>query len=100
MKSDFLIHIYRFFLVLVVFTPLSLKSQDFPISITGQVVDSNNMKPLENVHITSPESQIGVVSSANGKFELSIMDLPVTLVFSRLAYQDKQIRIKQKQIQI
>lgn len=96
MKSDFLIHIYRFFLIIIVFVPLSIKSQDFPIFITGQVVDSINLVPLENVHITSPESQIGVVSSSSGKFELSISDLPITLSFSRLAYQETQIRIERK----
>lgn len=87
-------HSFFLFLAIVFFAHKVLIAQDLPILISGQVVDSINLNPLENVHISSPESQIGVVSSANGKFELIITDLPVTLWFSRLSYQEKQIRIE------
>ena len=61
--------------------------------ISGQIIDSISQKPINNVHIGSPGSNIGVISNTKGFFEMNVKSHPVVLEFSFIGYEGKKVAI-------
>ena len=59
-------------------------------SITGSVQDAN-AKPLPFTSISVKNSTDGAIADLNGKFELKVQSLPVTIVASYTGYNSKEL---------
>jgi hypothetical protein len=64
------------------------------VSVTGRVVDAKNREPLAFVPVTIAGTQQGVVSDIDGRFQLNVPALPVTLRTSYVGYAAKEIIIE------
>lgn len=77
------------FLILNLFC-LSASSQSNSALITGKVVDESG-QPLQNVEIINIQTSSSVFTDNNGEFKFPVpTNIPVTLTFSREAYQSTQ----------
>ena len=82
-------------LMLIVLQVISMYSysQDL-IEISGVITAEENHRPLGDVAITVKGSTAGTVSNATGNFVLRTRQkLPLTLVFSSIGYQPKELVI-------
>lgn len=67
------------------------------VKITGTVYDSTSYEPLAFVNISVKDQPNGTSTSLSGKFELSVDQLPVTLVFSYVGYEKKAMIVSKNQ---
>ena len=63
-------------------------------NIVGTVTNQEKV-PLAYVNVFSLNSNTGAYSNEIGNFELKVKDLPVTLIFSYIGYQNDTILIKE-----
>lgn len=59
------------------------------IRIQGVVTDSKSGQPLSSATIQIPDTYRGTVSNSEGRFELSVPDLPVTLVIRYIGFDSR-----------
>lgn len=88
---------YGFLILVLIFIFNKLKAQDNHIVLTGQVIDSLSGKSIEGVHISSKESQIGVITDEKGYFKLTFPETSVLLKISSIAYTTKHCLINSKE---
>ena len=92
-NKKFYCHLRKWIVLLFVFSVLSLYSQTKPHIITGYVIDSVNQMPIENAHIISMESRIGLVSDKDGFFKMIVPKETITLKISFLGYYSKRLSL-------
>ncbi|MEM9823379.1 MAG: carboxypeptidase-like regulatory domain-containing protein, partial [Bacteroidota bacterium] len=64
-------------------------------SITGQVIDQTNKKPISGVAILiNPSENNGVTSDKEGTFQLIVNQLPIELSLSHIGYESKTILLQ------
>jgi TonB-linked SusC/RagA family outer membrane protein len=78
------------------------KVQSKPVverAILGQVKDGESGETLPGVSIVVKESpKVGTITDGEGKFKLSIPDDALTLVFSYVGYENKEVAINNQKI--
>jgi len=62
-------------------------------TISGNVVDAAMNVALDNVHIVIESHQSGVITNADGAFQVTVSNLPVRLIFSRIGYSTLQMTV-------
>lgn len=65
-------------------------------TITGTVTDAKTGEPVSLVNLVSVSGTIGTTTDQEGRFELRVDRLPVTIRFSHIAYQVQTIVIDQQ----
>lgn len=84
----------QIFILFVFIIPISLCAQNIR-TITGKVLDSGK-EPLPGVTIVVPNAGIGTVSSVNGSFEIKVPSNTVSLSFSYIGMETKNVGVKDK----
>lgn len=72
------------------------KSQEI---ISGYVLDSLSLLPLENVSIRLMNTNQGVSTDKEGYFKISIAELPAGISVSHIGYRTKTITVNEKEAQ-
>jgi outer membrane receptor protein involved in Fe transport len=70
-------------------------AQQFTVS--GKVKSKNSNEPVPKVSIAVKGSSIGTVTDEDGRFELILSSLPVTLVVSSVGFQTREIEVLSKE---
>ncbi len=83
--------LFTFFFV-VYFLP-GLTSLQAQHTISGIVKDGDNGKALSSVNVQIMTASIGTVTGRNGSFSIKVDELPATLLFSHIGYENKEIHI-------
>ncbi|MGK7392972.1 MAG: carboxypeptidase-like regulatory domain-containing protein [Candidatus Cyclobacteriaceae bacterium M3_2C_046] len=92
---------YKFFWIFFfgVLLPFSVWSQDEPaekqLELCGEIINGENDKPAEFVHIVNKNTNQGTVSDAQGNFCIN-MSLSDTLVFSSVGYDRHYFSLSQE----
>jgi hypothetical protein len=83
----------QFLLLLVVFRPVNLFSQNYSQVVSGLVTDRESHQPLPGVYVLclSCTPEIGTVTGANGFFRLNVPVGRHSFSFSHLGYSPQQI---------
>lgn len=63
------------------------------IQVSGIVTDSESGQPVSLVNVKADPGKGGTTTDQEGKFTLTINRLPVTLRFSHIAYETKNVKI-------
>ncbi len=71
-----------------------------PIVITGEVVSAHSAAPIANVNISVEGTRWGCASNKAGIFVIKVDSLPVTLSFSHIAFERKNVRVTRPQVGI
>jgi outer membrane receptor for ferrienterochelin and colicin len=61
--------------------------------VTGTVLDGDTKEPLPGVNISIKGKADGSFTSTNGKFSFDVNQLPITLVFSFIGFETKEIEV-------
>ena len=75
----------------LVFSVISIQSFSQSISISGNVSDESGA--LVGVNILVKGKVLGTVSDRDGNFSLDVSESPVTLVFSIVGYETKEVDV-------
>ena len=62
-------------------------------TVSGVIIDANTQETIIGASIMLKGSSHGTVTDIDGKFSLSVSELPVTLVVSCVGYQTKEVKI-------
>ena len=73
--------------IILLFSISNIKAQ---LTITGTVVDAQNLEPLPAAHIVIKGTYKGTVANADGNFRIKLDSLPTTLVVRFLGYKTKE----------
>ena len=65
------------------------------VTLRGSVIDDQNDEPLIGASILLEGTSKGAVTDFDGLFELTVENLPVTLLVSYLGYKDSSIIVSQ-----
>src|SRR5688572_28549202 len=65
--------------------------------ITGTVLDGDTKDPLPGVNIAIKGKADGSFTSPNGKFSVDVKEYPVTLIFSFIGFETKEIEFTSAQ---
>ena len=65
--------------------------------VTGTVLDGDTKEPLPGVNISIKGKADGSFTSTNGKFSFDVNQLPITLVFSFIGFETKEIEVIEAQ---
>lgn len=87
MRKKLLKNMLIFLLFLV---PIGLMAQN---TITGTVTDSESGEPLFGANVVVKGTTNGTTTDFDGKYSLSVANLPVTLEFSSLGYESKDVEV-------
>ncbi|MFA8449381.1 MAG: DUF5686 family protein [Bacteroidales bacterium] len=90
--------VYKLFCLLLFFTTVSIvqcRGQDIYYTYKGRVLDSISKKPLEYVNIVINNSNQGVSTNLKGEFIIHSKQRIFALTFSRIAYKNKKVTIKE-----
>lgn len=63
-------------------------------NLTGRILNSATSEPIENANIVNSNSGTVAVSDAEGKFNIEIEQLPVSLVISALGFQELKVKVE------
>src|ERR1035437_1328189 len=66
--------------------------------ITGTITDASTGESIVGVNIVVEGTQIGVISNANGKFEINVPNSNSVLIFSFIGYNTEKISLNGKTI--
>jgi TonB-linked SusC/RagA family outer membrane protein len=80
--------------------PISLNVNDVKIlqnTITGTVIDASG-EPLPGVNVLIKGTTTGVITDVNGKYNISIPEKNVVLVFSFLGYTTQELSVKEQNV--
>jgi TonB-linked SusC/RagA family outer membrane protein len=66
--------------------------------VTGTITDASTGESIVGVNIVVEGTQIGVISNANGKFEINVPNSNSVLVFSFIGYNTEKISLNGKTI--
>ena len=75
----------------LVFSVISIQSFSQGISVSGNVSDESGA--LVGVNILVKGKVLGTVSDRDGNFSLNVSESPVTLVFSIVGYETKEVDV-------
>lgn len=76
----------------VVVTPIENAAIPPPIKIIGKITGDNNL-PLEAVSVTVKGTKLGTSSNADGSFTITVAEQGLTLVFSSIGYETKEVKV-------
>jgi TonB-dependent SusC/RagA subfamily outer membrane receptor len=79
---------------LLLFTAIALSQVDpeGKITVSGQVISSDETEPLIGVNILEAETSSGTITDYDGFYEV-VVDANAVLVFSYIGYEDQEIRV-------
>ena len=77
--------------IFLVFSVISIQSFSQSISVSGNVSDESGA--LVGVNILVKGKVLGTVSDRDGNFSLNVSESPVTLVFSIVGYETKEVDV-------
>jgi len=77
-------------LAVLAFLPFMVSAQQ---TITGTITDGSNGSPLPGAAIVEKGTSNGTTSDFDGNFSISVGELPVTLVFSSLGFETKEVQV-------
>jgi outer membrane receptor protein involved in Fe transport len=80
-------------LIVTQFVCLSLSAQN--VTISGNVKSSNSKENAAAVSVTVKGSTSGTFTDEKGNFNLSVQKLPVTLLFSGIGFEAKEVLVDQ-----
>jgi TonB-linked SusC/RagA family outer membrane protein len=80
----------KMLIFLLFFVPIGLLAQN---TITGTVTDTNSGEPLFGATVVVKGTEKGTTTDFDGKYSLTVNDLPVMLVFSSLGYDAKEVAV-------
>lgn len=85
--------IFRFLAVFITVTFLSSASWSQSVTLTGNVKNISNQQVVPAVSISVKETSQGTFTDEYGNFKLTVSKLPVTLVFSSIGFETKEITV-------
>lgn len=85
--------LYTLFILSCILSIQGIYAQD-ALSITGKVLDGDNDQSLPGVNIQIKGTQQGTTTDVNGNFEIKTNTANVTLVFSFIGFETKEIDVK------
>lgn len=84
----------RAFVTLLFLLPVLVSAQ---VSVTGRVVDRASKEPLAFVPINIEGSRQGTVTDIDGRFQLNVPGLPITLTLSYVGYDPEAVTVNDVQ---
>jgi outer membrane receptor protein involved in Fe transport len=84
---------YRYLATLLMAGIFSIAALAQNVVITGTVRNGASKEPAPSVSVTVKGTGQGTYTDGKGNFKLTIPRLPVTLVFSSVGYEDKEVAI-------
>ena len=95
MKPHFRITASSFlFLVVFLFSAEALFAQQ---SLSGKITDERNRQPLAFVNVVVNDGLQGVISDINGMYEITANEPILTVKFSSIGYESKQVTLQANQ---
>ncbi|MDE2826780.1 MAG: DUF5686 family protein [Bacteroidota bacterium] len=79
-------------LSVVVFLPLTQCALG-QVLVTGSVRDSDTLLPLVSAHVILDGAVQGTITNRDGAFEITLPDLPATLIFRHIGYNSVQVTL-------
>lgn len=87
--------------ILLCLCSLNAIGQTAPIRVAGQVVDAAGNETLSGINVVIKGSTTGTTTDQAGKYEISVPDETITLVFSSVGFMKKEIVVgKQTNIDV
>ena len=83
----------RFLTVFLTALSLSLTSLSQSVTLSGSVKNISNQQGVPAVSVMVKESSQGTFTDEYGNFKLTVAQLPVTLVFSSIGYETKEVTV-------
>lgn len=86
------------YILFMLFACLSSLTAQQTITVSGTVKQQYNKRALEYVNVYVPGTHIGTITNSDGEFTIKIANgrLPLTIEFSHLGYQTKQLRVTER----
>ena len=78
---------YRIFFLFLILQGVVSYAQKSSVHLAGQVRDALSGAPVESVNVLIQGTVRGTATDKDGKFEIDVADLPVTLIFSMIGYE-------------
>ncbi len=78
---------YRIFFLFLLLQGIASYAQKSSIHLAGQVRDALSGAPVESVNVLIQGTVRGTATDKDGKFEIDVAELPVTLIFSMIGYE-------------
>lgn len=88
--------IYQKFLIVLIFTALSIHIYPQQVTIKGRVVDKNSLAPLGFANIRVSASSMGTSANINGMYELKLQSKNLNLIASFIGYDSDTISINEE----
>jgi hypothetical protein len=88
----------RIQILLLLFVSLAVHAQKR--TVTGRVTDTRDGSPIQGVSVLPKGSRAGVVTGADGSFQISLAPDTKTLVFSSVGYGLKEVPVTDGPIQV
>ena len=84
-----------FFLVVIIYFPLGLFSQDCRFTITGTVQDDRTQTPIEGASVFMPYQNTGAITDEHGHFKISgVCKDTTTIICSHIGCEHVVRKIK------
>src|SRR5215213_9752980 len=84
----------RFLTVLFAVSFLSLTSWSQSVTVSGNVKNASNQQIVPAVSITVKGTSQGTFTDEYGNFKITVAQLPVTLVFSSIGFEPKEVTVE------
>ena len=83
----------RFLTVILSISCFSFTSLAQAVTLSGSVKNVSNQQGVPAVSVTVKDSNLGTFTDEYGNFKLTIPKLPVTLVFSSIGFETKELAV-------
>lgn len=95
--KNYYCYFYRLFiLTLVILFSMDLYAQE--LSVSGTVMDFATEEPLPGVNVVLKGTTSGTVTDMDGKYQLSVPDGNVALVFSSVGYTSEEVSLENRSV--
>lgn len=84
----------RSFLAFLLITVIPFTTVVAQMTLTGRVVDSKTNEPLAFVHLVPQEMRDGSTSDIDGRFSITVAELPIRLHFSYVGYAGQTVLVE------
>ena len=92
-KNLFMRKSYRYFAAWLIAGTISIAAIAQNISISGTVHNNSTKETLPAVSVFIKGTNQGTYTDDKGNFKITVSNLPVTLVFSSVGYEDKEVSV-------
>ena len=84
---------YRYFALFLIAGTISIAAFTQNITVSGNVHNNSTKETVPAVSITIKGTSQGTYTDDKGNFKISVSKLPVTLIFSSVGYEDKELSV-------